>query len=278
MLAISNALARAAWHANTVIHMRRGGALTKSIYVGQWLRFTAVHVDSSKTLRHRKQLPADTANFHKGDGGVVLLLGDWNSLHADETRLLSSGIEVKPGTALARHFEEVFKNYTELRQQERTFRRLARNPGEDSLFSRIDSIYTDIHPTTLARLHIGVWVRGGLARRDNPSDHRPVEGMIRERSRRPPPRLKPHVTAHHLFRKTFEDEMAVYGGVSDPDARYRATIQAARSVQKRILPISSVGADPPPQALTDTCIRVSSLLRAQGGIAQRLALCAGCQP
>lgn len=256
---IKTTLARAAANSSVAVHLR-GRASTKSIYISQWLRFTAVQVDSSMSYRCRKQLLSDIAAYHTLNDGVVFLLGDWNFLHPDEARLLSSGEELRPSTALASHFEDMFKDYIERRQQTPTFRRLARASGDAAFFSRIDRIYTNIHPTTLANLHIGVWIREGIAGNDCPSDRRLVEVFIRERRRRSPVRLKAHVTGHHMFGQLLEEEMTVYRGVADPDVRYHATIQAARATQKRILPIACAGQDPPPQALADTCVRVFTLI------------------
>lgn len=130
VLGLRIALTQSATSSTTAVHMR-GRALTRSIFIGQWLRFTAVHVDSSLTLRRRKQLLDDIAAYLADNGGISFLLGDRNFLHSDETRLLSSGEEVRPNTALASHFGELFKDFIELRQQEPTFRRLARASGDN---------------------------------------------------------------------------------------------------------------------------------------------------
>lgn len=103
---------QSATSSTTAIHMRES-SVSKHVF-GQWLLFTVVHVDLSLTLRRRKQLSDDIAAYHSVNGAISFLLGDGNFLHSDETRLLSSGEEVRPITALASHFEELFKEFIEL--------------------------------------------------------------------------------------------------------------------------------------------------------------------
>lgn len=209
ILAIRSTLYDKATRRHTQTHMR-GRALTVSVYIGQWLHFCAVHVDSSHTMLKRQKMLQDIANYHKDRAGGSFLLGDWNLIHTDETRLLSSGMKVCSDAHLAKFFEDTFLGFLELRQPEHTFRRLARSAGASSTFSRIDKIYTSDHPCTLAPYLVQAWVKGDLSTRTSPSHHRAVEVDIRPRQRPPPPRLKTCVTAHHSFPAVVADEMNVF--------------------------------------------------------------------
>lgn len=127
----------------------------------------------------------DIADYHNSREGISFLLGDWNCIHTDETRLLSTGPEIRSDAHVANFFEETSMGFLDLRQLEHTFRRLARSAGAFSTFSRIDRIYTSAHPSTLTQYAVQAWVKGDLATRTSPSDPRAVEVDIRLRQRPP---------------------------------------------------------------------------------------------
>lgn len=147
--------------------------------------------------------------------GVSFLLGDWNFIRTDETRLLSSGSEVRSDAHLAKYFEDRFTGFVELRQPEHSFRRLARDAGACSTFSRIGRTYTSAHPSALLQHSVQAWVKGELTTRTSASDHRAVEVDIRLRRRQPPIRLKNYVIAHYTSPTTFADEMRNYDNITD---------------------------------------------------------------
>lgn len=185
VLAIRTELYRKASRRLTTVRMR-GRAIAISLLVGQWLHFCVVHVDSAQTMLRRQDMLQTIHDHHRALSGVSFLLGAWNFIHTDKTRLLSSGSDVRSDAHLAKFFEDTFSGFVEMRQLEHTFRRLAHDAGAFSTFSRIDRIYTSAHPSALMQHSVQAWVKGDLTTRTSASDHRAVEVDIRIRRRQTP--------------------------------------------------------------------------------------------
>lgn len=242
------------------VHMQRR-AMTYSLHLGHWYHFCAVHVDIALTMLTRQRLLRDIAAYHARLSGITFLLGDWNFVPSDETHLVTDRGEVRSDSSLAQFFEDTFAEYLELREPAYTFRRLAREAGAPSTYSRIDRIYTSAHPSALAQFTAQAWVKGDLSARDAPSDHRAVEVSIRTRSKPPLQRLKPHVTQHCMFQAKFLDDMCMYDAVTDVAAKYDAIVAAARSVHRRVLPLVRIGPDPPPHSIADVSLSILTHVR-----------------
>lgn len=129
-----------------IVVRSRGRSLTHSLCIGQGAHFSAGRVDPLLSLLRRQQVLASIHMIVGTQPGTSFLFGDWSLVHSDETHLLSSGANLRPDVALARHFGDSLSGHIELRKQEHTFRRIARYPGAPTLFSRIDIAYTNLHP------------------------------------------------------------------------------------------------------------------------------------
>lgn len=79
--------------------------------------------------------------------------------------------------ALGSLFDECFESHAELR----TWRRLPRSAGSAPIFSRLDRIYSTLHPIALRTQSVSVGVVGTLESRSSPSDHRGVRVVFRPR-------------------------------------------------------------------------------------------------
>lgn len=49
-----------------------------------------------------------------------------------------------------------------------------------------------------------------------------------------------------MHSRTLNDEMNVCANITEPKAKCKAIVRASRRTQQRILPIASIGNDPPP--------------------------------
>lgn len=81
-----------------------GRATTLSLCLGEWVHFAVAHVDSPQTLATRKRLISDMSSYLEVQPVVVFVMGDWNFVHPDETRMTSTGDELRPTVNLAQLF------------------------------------------------------------------------------------------------------------------------------------------------------------------------------
>lgn len=95
-------------HTHTRVHMQ-GRAITDSLQLGHWYHLCAIHVDASLTSLTTQRLLRGTASYHADLSGVSCLLGDWNFVPSDETRLVTDAGEVRSDSTLATCFDDVLQ-------------------------------------------------------------------------------------------------------------------------------------------------------------------------
>lgn len=178
----------------------------------------------------------------------------------DETRMTGEGLELQRSGNLGAYFDDSFAVFVELMQRDHTFRRLGREVGSPSLFSRLDRVYIGVHPTALEDVSITVSVRGNLDRVTVASDHRAVEAYFRTKV---PGRtcLQPYAITNGRFGKLFAEEFEPNAHVTDPSARYASVVQAAHKAHARIRQAPGVGRSPTPHQVVDVALRVYRMCR-----------------
>lgn len=238
----------------TTIHSR-GHALTLSLYILGWIHITSIHVDPTFSFAAKRRLLANIAEWHSGHDGVKIMLGDWNFLANDECRMSGDN-------NMGAFFDDRFPNFIELMQRDFTFCRLSREEGGSSVFSRIDRVYIEVHPTAMEDVTTTVTIRGAIDRRSAPSDHRAVCASL---SIRAPGRrcVPPHAVLNERFDTILPNELAKYGAPSTPELAYEGIVQAAHAANAQIRLAPSVGAHPTAHQMVDVALRIFRLHRSE---------------
>lgn len=139
----------------------RGRALIVSLRLGDWVHFTAVHVDPALSHLHKRRLLSKISTFlHQQSGNSYFLVGDWNFLASDECRMSGSGDDIRNNESLGRRFDECFESYVELMQRDFTYRRLGKTVDSPIVFAPRQNMLK--HPPVCirdcCRERLGAWV------------------------------------------------------------------------------------------------------------------------
>lgn len=260
----------------TKVH-RRGRAITWSIRTASWTHFTSIHVDVTETMLARKNLLSDIHRYCEQRGGRSFIMGDFNFVVSGDSRLQGDGTHTYSQSHLADHFEAVFSDYCELMQHDFTFRRLARDSTGPSTFSRIDRVYSSLHPTAFEDYRVQVTVRGGWERGKAASDHRAVTLRLDSRTAPGRRRIRQYVAQHPDFPGTLAEEELLTNSIDDPGIRYESIVSNAFAAQCRILPRLSTSAAETPQYVVDRGLAVFRAIRAGNG-AQSIAIASEVEP
>ena len=142
------------------------------------------------------------------DSMVVVLTGDFNFPASDEARYNPSTTKYKyDGTGIAKVFERMFGDLTELHQDDYT-RRQMRDDRIDTL-SRIDRIFTNIPASILLDLRPITDVLYSVASLQTLSDHVPVRTLLHGRKLGPTqPRIQRWITKHPAFNEYVNELMS----------------------------------------------------------------------
>lgn len=150
-------------------------------------------------------------------------------------------------------------------QHDFMFRRLAKDKNGGSTLSRIDRVYTSLHPTVLEEFRVQVAVRGGWERALAASNHKAVTVRLDRRVVPGRRRLFPFIAAHPVVAGVVsdeEEEEAFTRDITDPNIRYRAIASNADATQRRIMPRVSANSAGTPQYIADGCLAIYRFLRA----------------
>lgn len=140
---------------------------------GDVLHTVIVHMDLALPPRSRQACLREICRYlHQHAGEAAVVVGDWNFLHADESRLRHGADEVQAGRAESDAFDSMFQDLGEPYQPLMSFALGA--PGTRTVQSRIDRWYTNISELDLGEWLVTAAVRGSLQERNSPSDHIPV--------------------------------------------------------------------------------------------------------
>lgn len=122
--------------------------LVLSLLAGRRIHFAAVHVGPGQPMSGRKRDLGRLADVPDHAEAVAYMLRDWNFVHALGARMMGVGADLDSADHLEDFFEGLFSDFAEWVQHDSTFRRLAHHVGGTTLYSNIDIIYCNDHPTT----------------------------------------------------------------------------------------------------------------------------------
>lgn len=249
VVAIHKALIDRATQSYTTTHSR-GRAMTVSLCLSTWVHVTTLNVEPALPFGDKRRLLARIADWHTNTSGLKILLGDCNFLASDECRMAENGTDLISDNNMGAYFDDRFPMFIELMQRGFTFRRLSREVGGASVFSRIDRVYIEVHPTAMEDVTATVTVRGDIDRRTAPSDHKAVcvSLSLRAHGRRV---VQPQAIANTRYRKVLTEEMGRHG--TPP------TAEAHTSASSRLAP--SIGAAPTPHQMVEVALRIVRLHR-----------------
>lgn len=260
-LALDKRVADMATEIRFAVHVA-GRAMTLSVFACGWIHFTLVHVDPSTLSSTRRRLFTQNSAFHADLQGPKFMLGDWNFIHSGDSRPTGAGDERHDTDQLVAAFERAFPEYTELFQLECTFRRLLRRDTSKCIFSRIDRIYTSLHPLALEGMWKVVGVVGGILDERHPSDHRAVTARLRRLPpRRRRPRLQEHTPSHSRFSDFLAEEIDYMRHVTDHAVFLEGAAVAAYRAQTRIRRLPPQRAGITSRAMSETSIAAIRMAR-----------------
>lgn len=239
----------------------RSRIIVVSVKAGCWSHFAAIHIDPGQTMCERQRDLGKLAHFLDQSEGISYMLGDWNFVHASDSRMTGSGIERGSNDCLGPFFEGAFPEFVEWVQHDYTFRRMARRVGVETLFSRIERVYCNAHPTAYEDFLIQVVVRGAWEGRRTASDHLAVVARVVLRRGRGRRQVQPRVCMHESFAEMYKDEFRVYQDIQDSSIRHKAIVMAAHVCQQRVRRRLRCGLSPAPQVIVDACLSTFRLLR-----------------
>lgn len=147
----------------------------------------------------------------------------------------STNEESRPDTSLAQHVESTFSDCLGLRQQDFTFRRLAKTIATPALYSRSDINHTNAPPAAMKTNITTAGFKGDTHSRMAPSDHRVVVAKLRQRALGPPDTAQKQRCSRAGAHGTMQSEVELFSRIRDIALRYRSTSLAARAAQARIL-------------------------------------------
>lgn len=259
VMAIRKDLADRATRSYSTAHSR-GRAIMASLHMSAWVHITTVHVEPALPFADKRRLLANIAEWHTSAEGLNILPADWNFLASDECRMAGDGTDLISDNNMGAFFDDRFPLCIELMQRDFTFRRLSREAGGASVFSRIDRVYIEVHPTAMEDVTTTVTVRGAIGRRTAPSDHRAVCVSL---SLRAPGRriVQPQAIANTRFGKVLADELARYGAPQTPGGAYDGIVQAAHAAHAQVKLAPSVGATATPHQMVEVALRIFRLHR-----------------
>ena len=146
---------------------------------------------------------------------VAFVASDFNFVLKDEPRYdISTGKEKNTDAAMADRFATTMDNLTELRQDMPTRRR--KDGDRISVTSRIDRIYTSIHPVDLMDMKIDCKALDNVFSSRMLSDHSPVIAKLHKPFIEPATWCIPHWMAmSEVYRRILSKVVAENGLISD---------------------------------------------------------------
>lgn len=259
-IAISQQLVSRATDVTVKVHAR-GRALTVTLHFEIPLSFTTVHLDPALPMAAQVQVMRTAAAHLRRTAGVQIIGGDWNFTIPGEERL-SGGGEVRiTRTHLAAAFEDAFGEFAQLQQPDYTYRRLGREDAETSVFSRIDRLYSNVHPTVMEAMWMTAGVVGSLAARSLPSDHRAVRVVFRRCAQSSRAIVRPKAAKHPGLLAEFKSGIGAEIEQSTAAARLQRIICAAHVAQKRTDGARRTHDHPTDEDKADVCLKAVRRIR-----------------
>lgn len=115
----------------------RARAITVSLHLHGWVHLANVHMDPALACTQKRRLLLEMSQIFVRQSGNSYMMGDWNLALPDETRMSGLGVDGGVAENMGDVFDDHVRDYIELVQRDCTFRRLAREVGVHSIFSRI---------------------------------------------------------------------------------------------------------------------------------------------
>lgn len=146
------------------------------------LALVSVHVDLRVPMPAKRVALAKIRRcLDARERAFALMLGDWNLVPSDETRLPGSGQTMVPNGPVGEAFEVQFSDFAEVHQPDCTWGR--RDSAGHPTLTRIDRAYAKVDHLDAQKLAWTSAARGGgcLDARHRASDHLPVSVASRER-------------------------------------------------------------------------------------------------